>query len=173
MTIDTINSQTAHEWLGKQEAILIDVREADEFKAGHIPYALSIPLSNLGASLSLPLFTQGTKVIFQCQKGKRGEQACLIASNIPHSYNLEGGIENWASEGLPLVGGLKAFGITIFRQVQMIVGFLVLSLVMLGLTGVVMAFYIAAFLGFALMMAGITGWCGLAMLLSRLPWNRT
>lgn len=171
MTVQTIDAHTAHEWLAGGKAILIDVREADEFKAGHIPYALSFPLSGLGASLSLPVFTNGTKVIFQCQKGKRGEQACIFAGNKPHSYNLVGGVESWAEAGLPLVGG-KAPRLSVFRQVQMVVGFLILCLVVLGLSGLIFAFYIAALLSFALMAAGITGWCGLAMLLSRMPWNR-
>ncbi|MCD8496956.1 MAG: rhodanese-like domain-containing protein [Alphaproteobacteria bacterium] len=171
MTVQTIDAQTAHNWLSAGEAVLIDVREADEFKAGHIPYALSLPLSSLGANLALPVFSGGTKVIFQCQKGKRGEQACVMAGSTPHSYNLEGGVENWAASGLPLVGG-NTSSLTIFRQVQMIVGFLVFLCTALGLAGIYPAFYVAGLLGFALMSAGITGWCGLAMLLAKMPWNR-
>jgi len=171
-----ISPQQAQEWLVSGEAILIDVREADEFKAMHIPYAYSLPLSTIEESFSLLKIPVNKKIIFQCLKGMRGEKACAIINNKKccenEIYNIEGGIEAWEAASLPVVSAGAGPKMSIFRQVQIIVGGLVALMTVLGLSGVTIGFYIAGFLGAALCFAGITGWCGLAMVLSKMPWNR-
>lgn len=63
------------------DAILIDVREADEFKAEHITYASSLPLSNLKSLFSQMNIPVTRKVIFHCFKGKRGAKHVLAHKN--------------------------------------------------------------------------------------------
>ncbi len=176
MTGNNITPKQAFDWLSSGEAILIDVREPDEFKAEHIAYAISLPLGGVGElsnHLSIP---KDRKVIFQCLKGARGQQACDIASGAALSgydiYNIEGGIGAWKTHSLPVVGSSSGAGFSIFRQVQIIVGLLILSLILLGFTGLAVGFILAAILAGALAFAGITGFCGLAMLLNKMPWNR-
>lgn len=174
MTTQNITPKEALEWLKTGEAILIDVREDDEFQAEHIAYALSTPLSKLDKILLNMDIPAERKIIFQCLKGKRGENACIAYSNLgkhnaPH-YNMTGGIAQWKEDGLPTI--MKKTGLSIFRQVQIIVGGLVALLVFLGFTGITIGFVIAGILGAALMFAGLTGWCGLAMLLKTMPWNK-
>lgn len=171
----TISPQQAHEWLSSGEAILIDVREPDEFKAEHIACAASLPLANMCKLIQQMHIPKGRKIIFQCLRGKRGEQACALVPQMNtayDAYNLEGGINGWKEAGLPVVSsaGTK---LSLFRQVQIIVGLLVLSFVFLGYSGQAWGFAVAGFLGAALAFAGITGWCGLAMILSRMPWNKS
>ena len=88
--------------------------------------------------------------------------------------NIEGGIEAWKEAGLPVIGAstTNAPKISIMRQVQMIVGSLVMLCVLLGFTGVSAAFLFAGIFGAALFFAGLTGWCGLAMMLAKMPWNK-
>lgn len=76
----TVDPQTALGWLQSGEAILIDVREHDEFKSQHIPYALSMPLSNVCAAFRMLALAPNAykKIIFQCNKGGRGGQACIM-----------------------------------------------------------------------------------------------
>lgn len=170
-----IPPQQAYDWLTSGEAILIDVREPDEFKAEHIAYALSLPLASVCDSFKQLQIPPTRKVIFQCLRGKRGEQACsIIHQNNDAScdiYNINGGIEEWKKAGLPVIGsgGTK---FSIFRQVQMIVGTLVLLSTLLGFGGHYWGFTIAGILGAALAFAGLSGWCGLAFLLSQAPWNK-
>jgi rhodanese-related sulfurtransferase len=170
----TITAQDAAKWLAEGDAILIDVRDPDEFRAEHIVYANSLPLSHLESLIKSMSIPAGRKIIFQCLKGKRGEQACVRVKGCSacdnEIYNLEGGITAWKDEGFPVVG--NASGISIFRQVQIIVGSLVTIMVALGFMGLTSAFTIAGILGAALFTAGLTGWCGLAMLLSKMPWNK-
>jgi rhodanese-related sulfurtransferase len=167
----SVTPQEAQRWLAAGEAILIDVREPAEFAAGHIPQAMSLPLGALPAALA-PL-PGGRKRIFQCLSGARGTQACLLASagSDEESFNLAGGIAAWQAAGLPVVGG-SGPRLSIFRQVQMIVGTMVALLVIIGFAGVTFAFALAGLLGAMLAFAGATGWCGLALLLGRMPWNR-
>jgi rhodanese-related sulfurtransferase len=174
--INTISPQEAARWLANGEAILIDVREADEFRAEHIAYANSLPLSvlkDLFRQMNIPVTR---KIIFHCLKGARGGQACMtIQGDGPCDnplYNMDGGITAWKESGLPVVSSAVSAGMTIFRQVQIIIGGLIAAFVVCGLLGLTFGFMIAGLLGFALFIAGLTGWCGLAMLLSKMPWNK-
>lgn len=177
-TPGTVSPREAAEWLRTGEALLVDVREPDEFKAEHIGGALSVPLSLAGRLGDVIAVPAGRKVVFQCLSGMRAGQACVMAgSALPGraAYNLEGGIEGWKAAGLPVVsaaGGTAPRAPSLFRQVQMIVGSLVFLMVLIGFLGWTPAFAIAGFFGFMLALAGLTGWCGLALMLSRMPWNR-
>jgi rhodanese-related sulfurtransferase len=173
--VQTIDTQTLGTWLMTGKAVLIDVREPDEFKAGHIPSALSLPLSNLAASIEKLNLPKETHVVFQCLSGKRGENACVMMHNLPLAaerqiYNLEGGIGAWQASGFPVIGA--ASKMTVFRQVQMIVGGAIALSVVLGFVIATGFFILAGLFGIALVFAGMTGWCGLAMLLEKMPWNR-
>jgi len=183
VTDQTITPAEAQALLRAGDALLIDVREPDEFRAGHIPQAFSMPLGQLDALLGEAQLPPGRTIIFQCLKGGRGGQACALADRAGHGVgrsvrNLSGGIEAWQASGLPIVkasggGGQASAGpIPIMRQVQIAVGLLVLVATLLGLSGVTAGFYLAALFGFMLAFAGVTGWCGMALALARAPWNR-
>ncbi|MGM0422803.1 MAG: rhodanese-like domain-containing protein [Pseudomonadota bacterium] len=170
---EEIDARAAFELLSHGHAVLVDVRTPEEFQAEHILYAMSLPLSRLDAGLSALRFPEQQAVIFHCQKGGRGGQACAIADEMNHAfrvYNLTGGMNAWKEKDLPVVDGAAKF--SIFRQVQMIVGGLILGLIILGFTGLMFAFALAGVFAAALMIAGLTGWCGLAKILQRMPWNR-
>lgn len=165
----SISPREAQDRLTAGEALLIDVREPAEFAAGHIPLAVSLPLSGLPEALAeLP---RDRILIFQCQSGMRSARACALADQRAESLSLEGGIAAWRAAGLPVVGQ-DAPRLSIFRQVQLIVGTMVALLVLAGFAGFTAAFAIAGIMGAMLAFAGATGWCGLAMLLARMPWNR-
>jgi rhodanese-related sulfurtransferase len=171
----TVTARQASEWIAAGEAVLIDVREADEFRGEHIDAALSLPLAAVGNMAKVMSVPDGKKIVFQCLKGGRGRQACEsfgAARGSGHEvFNLDGGITAWKAEGLPVVGG-AASGITIFRQVQIAVGTLVLLSVLGGFLLNPAGFVIAGLFGAALAVAGVSGWCGMALLLGRMPWNK-
>lgn len=101
-TIPIIDAPTAKQWLDKQEAILIDVREPAEYAAQHITGATLIPLGTIQPN-KLPSL-QHKKLIIHCQLGKRGGMACeklLAIDPTIELYNLEGGIVAWQQAGLP------------------------------------------------------------------------
>ena len=73
--MSTITATQAYALLEKGEAVLIDVRDADEFKQEHIPYALSLPLSTLDESFDKLNIPAGKTVIMHCLKGMRGQKS--------------------------------------------------------------------------------------------------
>lgn len=95
--------------LQRNGAVLLDVREDSEWRAGHAPGARHIPLHRLPAqSASLP---PRRTVVTICRSGHRSARAvALLASQDREVINLAGGMRAWARAGLPLVaaGGRRA-----------------------------------------------------------------
>ncbi|HCF24060.1 MULTISPECIES: rhodanese family protein [unclassified Novosphingobium] len=152
-------------------AVLVDIREADEFARLHVEGAVSQPLSQWEkAHLAID---PAADVIFTCRSGMRTHGACdrLAARVQGDAYVLEGGLNAWAKAGLPVHEDRKA-PLEIMRQVQIAAGMLVLTGVLLG-TFVAAPWYgLAGFVGAGLTFAGATGFCGMARLLMLMPWNR-
>jgi len=86
-----------------QRAVLLDVREGDEWRAGHVQDARHIPLGQLPQrARELPL---GRPVITVCRSGARSARAAdhLAGQSVAVS-NLTGGMRAWQQAGLPVVG---------------------------------------------------------------------
>lgn len=83
---------------------------------------------------------------------------------------LEGGIDGWKAAGLPVTED-KSQPLPLMRQVQIAAGGLTLLGVILGYTVHGGFFLISGFVGAGLMLAGMTGFCGMARLLEKMPWN--
>ncbi len=97
---------TVHRWIGDGEAVLVDVREADELAQARLEEAVHVPMSAFDPEL-IPVDT-GKKVVFICAQGARSEQAgqYVVAQGIlTEAYNLAGGLMAWAEAGLPLERG--------------------------------------------------------------------
>lgn len=107
--VPTIAVQDAYALLDADKAVLIDVREPDEFAAARIDGAVSAPLSEMPAiwdTLDLPA---GKTVIVQCLVGGRSGRVCAyVGPTGPHGQpivNLTGGIKAWSEAGLPVIHG--------------------------------------------------------------------
>lgn len=171
MTLKPLSPTEAKRRLDSGEAILIDVREGDEHAREHVLGARLAPLSSIDAHD----FDRdhGKTAIFHCRSGMRTQAnaARLLGRGFREAYFLEGGLEAWKAAGLPTHTNAGA-PIEIMRQVQICAGILILSGVVLGWL-INPAFYaLSAFVGAGLTFAGATGWCGMAMLLKTMPWNR-
>lgn len=173
MALKTIDANTLKQWLETRQAVLVDVREPAEYAAENIQGATLMPLSRV-SKLALPDYT-GKKLVLHCRKGGRGGSACekLLAED-PNLdiYNLEGGIEAWRAAGLTLVTSNKSF-LPLDRQVQLIIGLLLITTSLIGYFLTAPAFLlITGLIGIGLTIAGTTGFCGLAMLVAKMPWNQ-
>jgi rhodanese-related sulfurtransferase len=82
--------------------VLLDVRETDEWEAGHAPDAWFWPLARLDqVRAELP---HGTTIVCVCRSGARSAKATdLLLSWGLDAVNLEGGMKAWAAAGKPVV----------------------------------------------------------------------
>lgn len=151
--------------------VLLDVREPVEYAAGHIPGARPLPLSELDTSqLTFPL---DQPLVLYCQSGKRSAQAAqrLQRAGFTRIHQLQGGFTAWQVAGYPLERPAGA-PISLFRQVQIVAGSLVLVGTVLGSLVSPWFLVLSGFVGAGLVFAGVTNTCALGMVLARLPYNR-
>jgi rhodanese-related sulfurtransferase len=170
-TLHKLSPEAVRARLEAGRAVLVDIREPDEFARRHIEGAQSQPLSAWErAHLAID---PGADVIFTCRSGMRTAGACdrLAARVSGDAFVLDGGLDAWTRAGLPVIADAKA-PLEIMRQVQIAAGSLVLLGVLLGLFVAPGWLGLAAFVGAGLTFAGVTGFCGMARLLMLMPWNR-
>jgi len=168
--LPSVDARTVQAWLEKGEALLIDVREPDEHARERIVGARLVPLSRFEPrSLA---GERGKTLVFHCNSGNRTAQAAeLLRMNHGQAYQLEGGLQAWKRAGLPVIADRTA-PLPIMRQVQIVVGSLVLLGIVLALLVSPWFMALSAFVGAGLIVAGVTGFCGMANLLRHMPWNR-
>ena len=157
----------------EEGALLVDIRDADEHARERIPGARCVPLARLAGSSLLPASGGGT-VLFHCRSGlrTRANAAALEAAAAGcTAYLVEGGIDAWKQAGLP-VEVVRRAPLELMRQVQIAVGSLVLLGTILAATLSPWFLLPVGFLGTGLVFAGVSGFCGMARLLARMPWNR-
>jgi rhodanese-related sulfurtransferase len=152
-------------------AVLVDIREADEYARSHVPGAVSRPLSSFEAAHLR--IEPGSDVIFTCRTGMRTGANCdrLAAAVDGEAFVLEGGLDNWSKAGLPTSVDRTA-PLEMTRQVHIVAGMLVVTGVVLGFAIHPAFFALSGFVGAGLTFAGATGFCGMARLLALAPWNR-
>jgi rhodanese-related sulfurtransferase len=150
-------------------AVLVDIREPDEFARAHVQGALSHPLSKID-TLGV---AADQAVVFACKAGLRtaGNAPRLALCAGREAYVMEGGLDAWIEAGLPVEVDRKA-PLEIMRQVQIAAGLLILAGVALGFLVHPAFFGLSAFVGAGLTLAGATGFCGMARMLGLAPWNR-
>lgn len=95
----TIPEITPRQTLENKTALLIDVREQEEWDTGHIENACHMPLSSLMQGREPP-FDADREVILYCQKGLRSQKAAQIlrAQGYLNISNMAGGYDLWTTE---------------------------------------------------------------------------
>jgi rhodanese-related sulfurtransferase len=90
-------------------AVLMDVREDDEWLAGHAPTAVHVPLGSL-SSLDLAAI-EGRRVVLVCRSGNRSRGATefLLGRGVD-AVNLIGGMKAWKLAGAPVITASDADG---------------------------------------------------------------
>ena len=169
-----ISVHDLHEILKKdktENTILVDVRTKAEHKEVKIKGATNIPLNELESHKKE--LEQYDTVFVHCRSGGASHKRGGIPPNLKHPaiVNVKGGILEWEAEGFH-VEKHKGFRLPLLRQVQIGAGSLVLIGVILSFTVNSQWALLSGFAGAGLLFAGITGWCGMAELLARMPWNK-
>ena len=82
--------------------LVVDVREVDEFEAGHIPGLINLPLSELEERYDE--LDEDRTILLVCRTGGRSDRAAqfLYAMGYENLINVDGGTLAWAQSGYPL-----------------------------------------------------------------------
>jgi len=91
--------------LRESGAFILDVRQPDEWAAGHIPDATLIPLGDLAARIAeVPTDRQ---VVVVCRSGNRSAQGrdILLGAGYPSVTSIAGGMKDWTAAGYPTTTG--------------------------------------------------------------------
>ncbi|MBF6559401.1 MAG: molybdopterin-synthase adenylyltransferase MoeB [Candidatus Binataceae bacterium] len=102
-SIKQIDIDEARRLIDQPGTVLIDVRESDEWRQGHIPQAVAIPRGFLELRVEEKVPDHHTPVILQCASGTRSLLAARTLSELGYDnvYNLTGGFNAWKDRGLP------------------------------------------------------------------------
>ena len=98
-------SVTEGKVMQSQGALLLDVREPDEYAAGHAPGSVPIPLGQLKTRLAEIRASERKPVAVICRSGRRSAQAADILQKAGFTavYNVQGGMIAWEQAGLPVI----------------------------------------------------------------------
>jgi rhodanese-related sulfurtransferase len=175
-TETSIHPRELHRRLaGGQPGHLLDVRTSGEYTAAHVPGAKLIPLDELDAAdFCRQQGGDGQPVYVLCQSGGRARRAIekLERAGVQGCVLVEGGTQAWLDAGLPVNRG-ESRVLPLMRQVQITVGVLSAAGAVLALMVNPRFALIPLVIGGGLLFAGLTGFCGLALLLAKMPWNKT
>lgn len=168
-----VSPDQVHQWLQAGEAVLVDVREPDEYARERIPGSHHVPLSRFDPAPALGFAKAGQRVVLHCRGGRRSTDACRLAGagGAIGFYTMTGGIEAWKAAGLAVITDRTKLRLSTMRQVQLVIGIGVL--IGSALTWFVDPGFVVvpAFFGAGLTFAGASGTCALATLIGMLPWN--
>lgn len=175
MNIEVVSPKVVCEKMCKGQAKrLLDVRTDAEFRKLRVPGSENVPLQELDPVeyMKSRHVAPSETVYILCKAGVRAERAVekFIAAGFKNVAVVEGGIEKWGADGLPID---KVSGLSIEQQVRLGVGSLILFGTVLGAFVHPAFLVIPAFMGCGLIVAGFRGKCPLESMLTRMPWNRT
>lgn len=102
--IKEVNSAEALQLINHKNAIVLDVREPNEYTAGHVLNSKLIPLGKLKERMSELEKFKEQPIVVVCRSGNRSGTACFLLGKqgFYQAYNLSGGVQAWQKNNLPL-----------------------------------------------------------------------
>jgi rhodanese-related sulfurtransferase len=159
------------EQLENGEIHLVDVREQVEFAGGRVSGANLLPLGELEErhhelDHSKPIYVM-------CRTGRRSTEAQqkLRSMGFTNVINVSGGLEAWKKQNFPVERDEHAPW-SIERQVRFTAGLIVLTGVLLALFLHPYFIVLSGFVGFGLAFTAAIDWCGMGLLIAKMPWNQ-
>jgi rhodanese-related sulfurtransferase len=101
----SVTTQQLSDLVNKEDGIVLDVRDNNEFRQGHIVGSVNIPLRDLEKRMAELNEKKNKPVIVVCKMGQIASSAGkqLKAKEFESVYRLAGGISEWTAANLPLV----------------------------------------------------------------------
>ncbi|MGH8663026.1 MAG: rhodanese-like domain-containing protein [Burkholderiales bacterium] len=99
-----VSVQQAVQLINRRDAVVLDVRDAQEYASGHIANARHIPAGEVGKRIAELDKVKQRPVIVACRTGARAAAACALLrkSGFAEVFALKGGIVGWQQASLPL-----------------------------------------------------------------------
>ena len=92
--------------INQENAVVVDVCQPEEFRKGHIPAAINIPVDQIKEQLGqLEKFRKKDRpIVLSCHSGQRASRAAAVLrkNEFERVYTLSGGLAAWEKENLPL-----------------------------------------------------------------------
>lgn len=178
MTLYTIDVDQAQKWHENDEVYLVDVREPAEYRSEYIEGSVNIPFSLFDCEFVYNKYISESdsprkKLLLTCTQGPRALDICKRLHKLDgtkHYYMLGGGIDKWVRSGHKTIR--THWMLSIDRQVRLVVGITIVVTLLLGIYVSDVFFLVTGLMGCGFVFAGLTGACGMAKILSVLPWNR-
>lgn len=151
---------------------LIDVRTSVEFRSAHLTAARNVPLDKLDCTALKAERTcpPDEPLYVVCQSGGRSHKACIALCEAGiTAISIDGGTPACEKAGVPVSRGQHTMSLE--RQVRIAAGALVVLGVALSALLSPWFLFIPGAVGCGLVFAGVTDWCGMGLLLAKMPWN--
>lgn len=102
--IKEVNCAGALQLINHKEAVVLDVRENQEYQSGHLLNAKQIPLVKLRERVGELENFRDKPIVVVCRSGQRSATACSLLGREGYTqvYNLAGGVQAWQKASLPL-----------------------------------------------------------------------
>ncbi len=98
------SSATTTQLINREQAVVLDIREENDYLKGHIVNSIHIPVKFLANRIGELDKYKGKPIIVSCRSGQQSGQACamLKKQGFENVYSLSGGMMAWQNDNLPL-----------------------------------------------------------------------
>lgn len=99
-----LTAQGAVQLINRERAVVVDVRDPEEFAAGHMTGAKNVPLDQLEAKLATTVKNKGLPLLLVCATGSRAQRAVATARKLGYeqAQAVAGGLKGWREANLPV-----------------------------------------------------------------------
>ncbi|WP_101049361.1 rhodanese-like domain-containing protein [Macromonas nakdongensis] len=104
---DGVSPTEVVQLMNREKAVVVDVCSPEEYAAGHVTGAKSLPLDELEAKLAGVVKNKALPVVLVCASGVRSRRAVAVAKKLGYdrAYSLTGGMGAWRAANLPVQKG--------------------------------------------------------------------
>lgn len=101
----SLSAAEAVQLINREKAVVIDVREPEEYAAGHITNAKNVPLAQLDERLPTLVKNKALPLVLVCAKGPRAARAEAAVKKLGYdkAKTLAGGMQAWRTAGMPVI----------------------------------------------------------------------
>lgn len=99
-----LTAQGAVQLINRERAVVVDVRDPEEFAAGHMTGAKNVPLDQLEAKLATTVKNKALPLLLVCSTGSRAQRAVATARKLGYeqAQAVAGGLKGWREANLPV-----------------------------------------------------------------------